>query len=304
MTYLDYSAFDPIFFLHHTMVDRMFALWQGLYPNSYVAPNAVGGQSYTIAQGTVVDGDTRKSCVLQLSDVIILTGSLIALAPFHKNAAGDMWTANQVRSTRTFGYYYPELSNASANSSALKTAINNLYGSTAGQNGVQLSRRFFHDDPTGVDRRDASVNRGGPPKRREYVANIVTDKHAAYGSYAIYVFLGDFNAADPSCWATSTNLVGAHGIFASLPQEEAQMKSNLQVAGTMPLTSAIIEKFKGGEIKSLKPQDVEAWLTENLKWRAAMVSLCLGTLDCGSILTELRSSTAPRSRSPTCRTSM
>jgi len=60
MTYLDYSAFDPIFFLHHTMVDRVFALWQGLYPNSYVAPNAAGAQSYTIAQGTIVDGNTRK----------------------------------------------------------------------------------------------------------------------------------------------------------------------------------------------------------------------------------------------------
>lgn len=203
----------------------------------------------------------------------MLTGAFTALAPFHKNAAGDMWTANQVRSTRKFGYYYPELSNASVNSSALKTAINNLYGSTAGQSGVQLSRRFFHDDDSAnVDRRDASANRGGPPKRREYVANIVTDKHAAYGSYAIYVFLGDFNADDPSCWATTSTLVGAHGIFASLPQEEAQMKSNLQVAGTMPLTSAILKKFKVGEIKSLKPQDVEAWLTENLKWRAAMVS--------------------------------
>jgi len=183
-----------------------------------------------------------------------------------------MWTANQVRSTRTFGYYYPELSNNDTNTSALKTSINNLYGSTAGQNGVQLSKRFFHDDDSAnVDRRDASLNRAGPPKRREYVANIVTDKHAAYGSYAIYVFLGDFNVDDPSCWATSENLVGAHGIFASLPQEEAQMKSDLQVAGTMPLTSAIIERFKSGELKALKPQDVETWLAANLKWRAAMV---------------------------------
>jgi len=34
MTYLDYAAFDPIFWLHHTMVDRIFSMWQQLYPNT------------------------------------------------------------------------------------------------------------------------------------------------------------------------------------------------------------------------------------------------------------------------------
>lgn len=29
------AAFDPIFFLHHCNVDRLFALWQSLYPNSW-----------------------------------------------------------------------------------------------------------------------------------------------------------------------------------------------------------------------------------------------------------------------------
>lgn len=31
-----YAAFDPIFWLHHCNVDRIFALWQVLSPNSYV----------------------------------------------------------------------------------------------------------------------------------------------------------------------------------------------------------------------------------------------------------------------------
>jgi len=210
-----------------------------------------------------------------------------------------MWTANAVRSTRTFGYYYPELSTANVNTSALKTAINNLYGSAAGQSGVQLSKRFFHDEPEDLDQREASGN-PGPPKRREYVANIVTDKHAAFGSYAIYVFLGDFDEADPSCWATSKSLVGAHGIFGSLPQEEPQVKMNMQISGTLPLTSAIIENFKSGQITSLKPQDVESWLTANLKWKAAMVRQTFSLLDRNGMLTCLRSLMAQRSRSPTC----
>jgi len=42
MSYIDYSAFDPIFWLHHTMLDRCFAMWQILNPDSkhclYISP--------------------------------------------------------------------------------------------------------------------------------------------------------------------------------------------------------------------------------------------------------------------------
>jgi tyrosinase len=55
MTYLDYSAFDPIFFLHHAMMDRCFALWQALYPNSYVEPMKSVEQTYTVTVGEMQD---------------------------------------------------------------------------------------------------------------------------------------------------------------------------------------------------------------------------------------------------------
>ena len=51
MTYLDYSAFDPAFFLHHAMIDRCFALWQALYPDSYVEPMQAVEQTFTIRVG-------------------------------------------------------------------------------------------------------------------------------------------------------------------------------------------------------------------------------------------------------------
>jgi tyrosinase len=61
MTYLDYSAYDPIFWLHHMMVDRAFALWQAVYPDSYVEPNVAWQGSYTIPERARIDMDTRKS---------------------------------------------------------------------------------------------------------------------------------------------------------------------------------------------------------------------------------------------------
>ena len=69
MTYLDYSAYDPIFWLHHMMVDRAFALWQAVNPDSYVVPTSAFQDSYTIPHGQVLDGVTRKS----LASVLMVT---------------------------------------------------------------------------------------------------------------------------------------------------------------------------------------------------------------------------------------
>lgn len=60
MTYLDYSAFDPTFFLHHAMIDRIFAMWQDIYPKSYVEPMKAIEQTYTIHVNDTENIDSRK----------------------------------------------------------------------------------------------------------------------------------------------------------------------------------------------------------------------------------------------------
>ena len=72
MTYLDYSAFDPSFFLHHAMIDRCFALWQAIYPDSYVEPMAAIEQTFTIRVGDVKD-ETSGKCDGEKSSVHRLT---------------------------------------------------------------------------------------------------------------------------------------------------------------------------------------------------------------------------------------
>ncbi|KAG9607898.1 Di-copper centre-containing protein, partial [Aureobasidium melanogenum] len=69
MTYLDYAAFDPVFWLHHVMVDRSFALWQTLHTDTYVEPLAAVGSTFTYPAGTVNDENS-------------------ALTPFFKDTAG------------------------------------------------------------------------------------------------------------------------------------------------------------------------------------------------------------------------
>ncbi|KAG9237189.1 putative tyrosinase [Amylocarpus encephaloides] len=77
------ASFDPIFWMHHANVDRLFAMWQALYPDKYVVPwhDDVRGD---------IDVNTQ-------------------LAPFSKNAAGDKFTAADVRDHTKLGYTYPEL---------------------------------------------------------------------------------------------------------------------------------------------------------------------------------------------------
>jgi len=42
------------------MIDRCFAIWQSLYPNSYVEPMAQNYATFTIPAGSVEDVSSRK----------------------------------------------------------------------------------------------------------------------------------------------------------------------------------------------------------------------------------------------------
>ncbi|KAK3724436.1 hypothetical protein LTR37_001060 [Vermiconidia calcicola] len=244
MTFLDYSAFDPAFFLHHAMMDRCFALWQALYPDSYVEPMAAIQQTFTIKVGDVKDENS-------------------ALEPFFSNRDRDYWTSASIRSTQTFGYTYPELV-GNANISSVKEAINKLYGSSMGNSGLS---------PRGLSYRAADG------RQRQYLANIVSQKLVLDGSYAVYLFMGDFDDT-PSSWATSPNLVGTHAVFgalsssdnaASTPRSRARRSdSAIQVTGTMPLTSMLLAKMESGELANMKLATVEGYLTDNLHWRVGM----------------------------------
>ena len=112
MGQIPYSAFDPIFWLHHANVDRLFAIWQAIYPNSYTTAEVDIEGTFTNAPGETEDVNTP-------------------LTPFHSDTLGTLYTSATVRSTRPFGYTYPEVVdwavNATQLSSNTRTALNNLY---------------------------------------------------------------------------------------------------------------------------------------------------------------------------------
>lgn len=86
---LNWSAFDPVFMLHHANVDRLIALWQAIYYNSSI---------YTIADYESALYGTAAGTV----------GGLTPLKPFY-DVNGNFHTSESVRNVSAFGYTYPEL---------------------------------------------------------------------------------------------------------------------------------------------------------------------------------------------------
>lgn len=108
-----YTAFDPVFWLHHANVDRYVAIWQAVYPSTWMVRDINSQQgTFTLdAINTPTDGNTP-------------------LTPFHSNNQGGFWTSNMVRNISKLGYTYPELMGNPSNNT-IKAKINANWGNTA-----------------------------------------------------------------------------------------------------------------------------------------------------------------------------
>lgn len=80
MSFLDVGSFDPAFFLVHTNADRWVAMWQSLWPESWVEPGPHERGTSSISPGETTDVDTRKFSFQSLS--YFLGSLLIALRVF------------------------------------------------------------------------------------------------------------------------------------------------------------------------------------------------------------------------------
>lgn len=310
MAFIPYSAFDPLFFLHHCNVDRIFALWQSIYTNTWVTPQPAVLASYTTRSGEIVNSTT-------------------ALTPFFVDSArGAFWTSDGVRDHTTFGYTYPELIGDS-----LGGTISGAFRRGRGRVGVrtpaaqvkrELNRLYVQSTPAGLFiqemrwRKQAESGAARPedktegiPRRypsslfsehdarprkgvvftgnqyREWIINVYTEKQLLDGSFTIHFFLGsdDSIPSDPRQWAYADNHVGTMGVFAAptmtMPvsanaQGSSDLHSrashNIDISGTVPLTSKLVELVISGELDSLSPVDVRVYLEKNLKKRVVAVT--------------------------------
>lgn len=161
MTYLWIAAMDPIFFLHHANVDRLFAIWQAIYPDAWIE-----GQVNTV--GTFY---TPPNTV---------ENSTWPLAPFHKDQNGGMFNSDDVRNIKDLGYAYREIVDWNVTKEQLTknaiTWVNQAYNPNG--SGGAVSKRS-NDAGSAVHRKSATAS------DNQYVLNLKVDKSKINGSMTI-----------------------------------------------------------------------------------------------------------------------
>lgn len=265
MYYLDYSSFDPIFWLHHTNVDRLLTMHQYMNTGSWVAP---GNINHPMAQWN--QGEAKNE------------GS--PLKPFTKDTDGKYFTSIDIKSTLSLGYYYPETKDRNVGDVA--RAINRLY--SYGGRSIATKRGLIGDLVDGV--KDFIGQFPGRAFRKgDYhtILSIVANKYALAGSYSVHCFVGK-----PSSNSTSNstapypvghnsttsynttgdftedpNYVGMYGVLGGTMAGGGNASYPVLTEGALPLTACLQGKEAKGELESLKPEHVEPYLKENLHYK-------------------------------------
>ncbi|EAS28837.3 tyrosinase [Coccidioides immitis RS] len=274
MTYVPWSSFDPVFWLHHANVDRLLAMWQAIYPDSWVQPLASMSRTYVSSAGTVEDGNTP-------------------LAPFHSRGSA-FWTSNSARSTRAFGYTYPEIQDWGVSAAQLRSSVrqhaNRLYNRRRrrrSEHGLKLPgfgkgklfdfssvlEKAFKFTEVLTDLAEMSLadfdKLGINNLHKQWVANIKVDMYAISNPFRIHFFLGE-PPSDPKTWDHAPNLVGTYSLFSNSmpnPTDTAHY-----VYGQMPLSHAIAEAHSHSLIKDIGAAGVVPLLKTHLQWRVQELS--------------------------------
>ncbi|KAF2869068.1 hypothetical protein BDV95DRAFT_499227 [Massariosphaeria phaeospora] len=252
MYYLDHSAFDPAFWLHHTNIDRLLAMHQKLTPNTYIANGNINRPMAQWKQGEAKNANSP-------------------LKPFTKNSRGDFFTSNDVRETAALGYSYPETRD-NPDVRTMESRVARLYGPSSGGRKRAVSDGQYE---------------GREFKKGDHytVMSIQANKYAIDGSYAVHCFVGKPGAGNSTSNSTAPfpapgnsttptgdytedpNYVGMYAILGGSMAGGSNSSQPIITEGSIPLTTCLQGKEATGELKSLHPDDVSPYLKENLHYK-------------------------------------
>ncbi|KAH6650426.1 common central domain of tyrosinase-domain-containing protein [Chaetomium tenue] len=297
MSSLEVSAFDPFFWLHHFNIDRLWAIWQDLNPDSFMTLHPAPYATFNAADGESQTSDTP-------------------LAPFWDKTGTRFWTSGEVRDTHTFGYAYPETQrwrfpDQKSYQTNIRRTVVKLYGSNVpadflaniAQRRVEHARVAKVLDPRSTadmpaealslelkliqqeDQEEAeavpaptptispSLHHPTPSNTyTEWLVNIRAQKHGLGGPFRILVFLNHNPLSPPSPPPNppSTgnnndfhNCVGRVSVLGRAATRCGRCRTHaargLMVSGTMPLTAALLDAA-----------EVVPYLRERLAWRVTL----------------------------------
>ena len=233
MSAIPFSAFDPIFWLHHTNIDRLWAIWSAINPDSYVIPLKNDAGTYAEAPGTVEDVNTP-------------------LLPFRTSST--FHTSVTVRDTKSFGYSYPEIVDWNVSAAQLaanvRTAVNRLYQRSTGKS---------------IARRASNIS-GGSVTRRDWFINFQGVRQAST-PFVVNFFLGEPPVVAKD-WAMADNLIVSQVVLPDSSGDEVAPPAMAQI----PLSRSLETAQQSGKLNGTDINSIKAYLKTNLNWSAISLS--------------------------------
>lgn len=222
--------------MHHANVDRLFAIWEALYPDQFLQTAKDPYGTFTIPSNS---NDTVNT----------------PLEPFSPDGK-TFYTSTSVRYMSAFGYTYPEIQDWNQTPAQLKanvtTQINKLYNPN-GKNTV--SKRNTDSDPKLV--RPVSDRTG--EDQRAWSVGIKVNKFGLDGDrFLVRVFVGAV-PSDPQDWATSSSLIGTMPVLPA-PHNGAGPLPVVLVNGEINLSQALDDAGFSGDEES----QITQYLQKNL----------------------------------------
>lgn len=252
---LEYSAFEPLFMLHHANVDRLFTFYTLSHPQTFMLPSSIGTQSNLfLSDNQLVDPDT-------------------ALLPFRRTPTA-FWTTNECRDTAALGYAYPETQRWKfASDESFRThvegAVSRLYAGRVGEMAVTQVVVQRQSVFGGLLERNGGVY-------TDWVIETRVKAKDMRGTFRVQFSLQQDGReeADAGAWmvlmpAVQRDVVGGGG-----------SGEGKEMVGTTSLTGLLVECVNNGTLGGLNEEVVLPFLEGELRWWVLD--------DAGKRITELR----------------
>ncbi|KAG7086997.1 hypothetical protein E1B28_012975 [Marasmius oreades] len=268
MSYPDYAGFDPIFYIHHCNVDRLYALWEYVYPKEcYIGKWEDNGAVYPFTQSQGTYALVYNSELLGQTE----------LAPFRRKDEG-YWTSDDVRyfvDSKVPKYYtYPVVAGevdvskpaTASDREKYRKLLQDYYGVDKSFTMLPPKLASFvkpavqdSDSDTGVQLRDTV----------RIVIGVQTPESAFNGPYSIEVGYTDRN--------DHKEHVGTISVFARQPDSncaacKAKRQLGSTIHGILPVPNNIVQDLVEALGQDVEPAAPEA-LIDELKSRLSATIL-------------------------------
>ncbi|KZT39062.1 Di-copper centre-containing protein [Sistotremastrum suecicum HHB10207 ss-3] len=237
------SALDPILYLHHCNVDRLFAIWQTLNPDAWFRK-----------QHLIIAGQEPVT-------------SRTPLAPFHTDTKGTYFSSDLARDWTQYGYTYPELQHWLPKYIVDGKLNRELYVQDVTDQITSLYQ------PTYILSRPSFAT-GTSSEENDYVVNVEYERFALGGEpFTVHIYIGKTKVGQ--VYNFSSSLRSINGSIACANCQEQQLSGAIST-GQVPITAPLLHIAKQSPacLSTLERDHVKKFLLEDgsLSWKVTKLS--------------------------------